>query len=1101
MEGRRAERQVLRGTRILTTIYGLATLTSLFLALLLRFTERHPTLLETFFGLLNVPVARSWVSVVVLALATRALLGRKRFALWLVAIFQAYAAFLGIIALLHFARMPILVPWSAHTEVGRVFDVISLGVAVFALWWLWHIRSAFPGRLVPGSWLRAILAVIVGGVTTLAVTWLCLMLVHKDVTPRGLVVAVLAALGDPDSVRHGRFAAVPGWLLDVTAILLSLTIIAAVALFLGAARHRTRWSGARELQIRRLLAAYGESDSLGYFATRRDKDSMFSRDDQAVVLYRVTGGVSLASGDPVGRPESWGSAVASWLAEARDYGWLPTVLGASEEGAKAYAAAGLSVIAMGDEAILDPARFDLRRTSMSPVRHAVQRAARAGLTVTFHRQEDLPPAELREILEKAEQWRGDEPERGFSMALNREADPADGRILFATARDPEGHLAGLLSFVPWGRSGVSLDLMRRAPDAPNGVTELLVARVMEAAPELGIRRVSLNFCMFRSIFEDATRVGAGSITRFNASVLGFFDRFWQLERLYRSNAKFEPQWYPRFICYQDVMSIPHAAIASGSAEGFLPAPPFARFSGSPNGRLSDAELAEVAALVAAPVTDVDQVGPRRSDQTRHRLAHLGAMAAAGLDGYPVTAADAPTPVAALPTDWPYAARLHVVGRIRRIRDHGGVVFVTLCDGGIGIQLLLDAATLTRDRVREFAHLADRGDLLRADGRPGRSRTGTDSLLVDSWTIEAKALHPIPFDAFNDPESRLRQRSTDLIVHPGQAALLRQRSLVVRAIRTTLDAAGFLEVETPMLHTIHGGATARPFTTYINAYGLDLSLRIAPELYLKRLLVGGMGPIYELGRNFRNEGADATHNPEFTSLEVYQPYADYTDMRHLTEALVKAAATAVHGVPSLPLPGPDRVRIGLDGVPLVDVGGEWAVVPVLDAVSRATGRDIGLDTDMDVLLGLAREHGIAVRDDMGPGALIEELYADLVEPVTLTPTFFVDFPVETSPLTRPHRSKPGLVERWDLVIAGMEVATAYTELTDPIDQRRRLTAQSLKAAAGDPEAMEVDEDFLFALETGMPPTGGLGVGIDRLVMLVTNTSIRSVLTFPFVKPRA
>ena len=1091
---------MLRGTRTLTTIYGLATVTSLFMTLLLRGAARQPTLVENLFGLLNVPVARSWVSVVVLALVTRALLGRKRFALWLVAIFQAYAAFLGIIALLHFARMPIPVPWAAHDDLGRVLDIVSLGISAIALWWLWHIRSAFSGRLVPGSWLRAIAALVVGGGVTLAVTWACLEIVHKEVTPRGVVVAVLAALGDPDSVRHGRFAAVPGWVLDATAILLSLTIIAAVALFLGAARHRTRWSGDREVEIRRLLAAYGENDSLGYFATRRDKDSMFAADGEAVVLYRVMAGVSLASGDPIGRRESWPSAIALWLAEAREYGWLPTVLSVSEEGAKAYAAAGFSVIAMGDEAILDPARFDLRRASMTPVRHAAQRAARAGLTVTTHRQGDLAPEVLHEILERAEVWRGDEPERGFSMALNREADPADARILFATAREPQGSLVGLLSFVPWGRAGISLDLMRRSPEAPNGVTELLVARVMEDVSGLGIRRVSLNFCMFRAIFEDATRVGAGGITRFNASVLGFFDRFWQLERLYRSNAKFEPAWFPRFLCYQDAMSLPHAGIASASAEGFLPAPPFARFSGAGGGMLSASELAQVRALATTPAAAAGAIGPRRGDQTRHRYAVLADLERDGISGYPAAEEPRPTPLGELPATWSEATELVVVGRVRRVRDHGGVLFVVLTDGGRSIQLLLDAATLARAALRRFAHLISGGDLLRVTGRPGRSRTGTPSLLVDEWTIEAKALHPIPFESFEDPETRLRQRSVDLIVHPEQADLLRQRSAVVRAVRASLDSAGYLEVETPMLQSVHGGATARPFQTFSNAYGVDLSLRIAPELYLKRLLVGGLGPIYELGRNFRNEGADATHNPEFTSLEVYRPHADYVTMRHLTEDLIRSAASSLYGAPRLPMPTPAQVRGGLAGVDFVDVSGEWACVPVLTAVSEAVGRPITIDTDMDILLDLARTHHIPVRDAMGPGALIEELYAELVEPHTTTPTFYLDFPQETSPLTRPHRTSPGLVERWDLVIAGMEVATAYTELTDPVDQRQRLTEQSFNGAGGDVEAMEVDEDFLVAMESGMPPTGGMGMGIDRLVMLLTNTSIRGVLSFPFVRPR-
>ena len=277
------------------------------------------------------------------------------------------------------------------------------------------------------------------------------------------------------------------------------------------------------------------------------------------------------------------------------------------------------------------------------------------------------------------------------------------------------------------------------------------------------------------------------------------------------------------------------------------------------------------------------------------------------------------------------------------------------------------------------------------------------------------------------------------------------------------------------------------------------MRIAPELYLKRLLVAGIGPVFELGRNFRNEGADATHNPEFTSLEVYQPHGDYTTMRHLTERLVRRAAREVHGAEVVPLPTRDTLRAGAGQTPLTDVSGEWPVVTVLDAVSAAVGRRVDLDTDVDVLLGLARDHDVPVRPEMGPGAVIEELYAELVEPVTMQPTFYTDFPVETSPLTHPHRSSKGLVERWDLVIAGVEVGTAYSELTDPIDQRERLTEQSRKAAAGDVDAMAVDEDFLQALELGMPPTGGLGIGIDRLVMLLTNTAIRSVLTFPFVRP--
>lgn len=666
------------------------------------------------------------------------------------------------------------------------------------------------------------------------------------------------------------------------------------------------------------------------------------------------------------------------------------------------------------------------------------------------------------------------------------------------AHDSAGDLAGLLTFVPWGQTGASLDLMRRSPTAPNGVTELMVTELMAQAPTLGVSEVSLNFCMFRSVYADAERLGAGSLTRLNNSLLGFLDRFWQLERLYRANQKYDPQWRPRYLCYDGTIALPQIAVAAGTAEGFLPKLRLWRRRDQPV-RLVDAELEQLRQLESKPLTDPAALAPRRSDQTRHRLNHLHTMTGTARSPYQLGISPPETTLPELPVPNTFAngEPFRVAGRVLAIRDHGSVVFTTITDSGSSVQALLDADQLGPDQVRDYARLVDIGDLVLLTAHRGHSRTGTPTLMVHSWHVAAKSLHPIPFEHFTDPETRLRQRSTDLLVHPAEADLLRQRTTVLRSLRRTLETEGFLEVETPILQTVHGGASARPFNTYINAYGLDLSLRIAPELYLKRLVVAGLGAVFEIGRNFRNEGADATHNPEFTSLEAYLPYADYTAMRHLTERLITAAAAAVHGRPVLLLPTSTQ-----PGAPseLVDVTGPWPVRSVLTAVSEAVGVPVSLTMDFDQLLTLAHRHGVQVRDDMGPGALIEELYADLVEPATIRPTFYTDFPQETSPLTAPHRQQPGLVERWDLVVNRMELGTAYSELTDPLEQRKRLTEQSLKAAAGDPEAMKVDEDFLHALEIGMPPTGGLGIGVDRLVMLLTNTTIRSVLTFPFVRPR-
>lgn len=323
-------------------------------------------------------------------------------------------------------------------------------------------------------------------------------------------------------------------------------------------------------------------------------------------------------------------------------------------------------------------------------------------------------------------------------------------------------------------------------------------------------------------------------------------------------------------------------------------------------------------------------------------------------------------------------------------------------------------------------------------------------------------------------------------------MVRRRAAAIRSLRSDLDGDGYIEVETPMLQRVNGGATARPFTTHINAYDLDLFLRIAPELYLKRLVVGGLEKVYEINRNFRNEGADSTHNPEFTMLEFYAAYADYHSMGEFTRELIQNAARAAFGSTIVP-------RGAGDQDDEIDIGGVWPYITLYGSVSEALDHEITPRTPIETVQKLADAHGVEYDPAWGQGKLVEKLFEALVEHTIVEPTFVCDYPLETSPLTRQHRAGPMLTEKWDLIGFGMELGTGFSELIDPIEQRRRLTEQSLLAADGDLEAMDLDEDFLRALEYGMPPSGGVGIGIDRILMAFTGQGIRETITFPLVKP--
>ncbi len=749
---------------------------------------------------------------------------------------------------------------------------------------------------------------------------------------------------------------------------------------------------------------------------------------------------------------------------------------------------------------------------MRGVRQAVTRVRRAGLAVRIRRHRDISAEEMADTISRADTWRDTQTERGFSMALGRLGDPADGDCLLVEATDRDGLVVAMLSLVPWGTTGVSLDLMRRSPQSPNGTIEFMVSELALNAETLGIARISLNFAMFRSAFEQGAQLGAGPVARLWRGFLLFFSRWWQLETLYRSNMKYQPEWIPRYSCYEDARLIPRVGVASVIAEGFLVLP-FSRRDKVHTGHYPAVPTRLVeSGLLHQDGSAPDVSGLRRQDddddalesrsrlpeQVRVRLAKLKALLRSGVDAYPVGSPPTHTVGGALDAD--DQETVSVSGRILRIRDYGGVLFAQLRDWSGEIQVLLDNSRLQQGRIADFTAAIDLGDLVEVTGHMGFSKNGTRSLIVRDWRMVGKCLRPLPnkWKGLTDPEARVRTRYLDLAVNPESRELLKARSGVLRSVRETLFAKGFIEVETPILQQVHGGATARPFVTHINTYDMDLFLRIAPELYLKRLCVGGVERVFELGRAFRNEGVDFCHNPEFTLLEAYQAHADYKVWIDGSRELIQNAAQAAHGDQFVLRP-----RAGSDGADVrlepVDISGVWPVKTVYDAVSEALGERIDPDTSLAALRKLSDAAHIPYRAHWDAGAVVLELYEHLVEDRTERPTFYIDFPTSVSPLTRPHRSERGVAERWDLVAWGVELGTAYSELTDPVEQRRRLQEQSLLAAGGDPEAMELDEDFLQAMEYAMPPTGGMGMGIDRLVMLITGRSIRETLPFPLAKP--
>ncbi|MBB5157703.1 bifunctional lysylphosphatidylglycerol synthetase/lysine--tRNA ligase LysX [Saccharopolyspora phatthalungensis] len=1026
-----------------------------------------------------------------LAVLVAALKRRKRLALWIL-IGILVLQVVGDIVVLVVLRDHIAALWMDelgsryHGPLDHVW-IFGTNIVVSALAFvpLWLARGEFYGRAKRGSGYQAamvfvlLFALFVGlgyGVVTLFPGSL------RGAQDR-LTWTVERVLGGAIDFNITGVGHAPGWVNFVLGLFGAAALFTALFLLLRAQRLAAALRPADEQQVRRLLTDHGERDSLGYFATRRDKAVLFSDSGKAAITYRVVTGVCLASGDPLGDPEAWAPVIDKWLAMCREYTWTPAVMGVSEPGATAYSRAGMKILQLGDEAVLHVAEFGLDGRDMRPVRQAVSRVQRAGHTTRIRRHREVPEPEMAEIARLAEAWRDTETERGFSMALGRLGDPQDGDCVLVEAVTGRGEPVALLSLVPWGHNGLSLDVMRRDRDADNGVVEFMVSSLVQAAPRLGVERISLNFAMFRAAFEEGARIGAGPVLRAWRGLLLFFSRWWQLESLYRSNVKYRPHWYPRYVAFAERRDLARVGIASAVAEGFLPAP---------NRKSTLDESVEIPAVRAEP----EMSRRTTSQQQQVRRGKLATLRAAGVDPYPVAVPRTERCHAVtarhqdLLPDTRAGEHTSVAGRVVLLRDHGGVCFATLRDFSGDLQVMLTAKDSGPDLLQTWRQRVDIGDQVSVTGEVVTSRRGEVSVLATDWLLAAKCLRPLPDKrrGLVDPEARVRQRHVDLIMRPDARQTLRARGAAVHALRDTLVRSDFLEVETPVLQPVHGGANARPFTTHSNAYDMRLYLRIAPELYLKRLCVGGVERLFEIGRNFRNEGVSHKHNPEFTMLEAYQAFGDYTTMRELCRDLMLAAATAARGT---------TTAIGPDGE--FDLGGEWPVVPVNDAVSAALGEEVTADTELPRLQRLCDVASVPYETHWERGVVLLEMYERLVESRTTEPTFYTDFPSEVSPLTRPHRADPRLAERWDLVAFGTELGTGYSELVDPVEQRRRLTEQSMHAAGGDPEAMELDEDFLTALEYAMPPTGGLGLGVDRLIMLLTGGSIRETLAFPLVRP--
>jgi len=485
------------------------------------------------------------------------------------------------------------------------------------------------------------------------------------------------------------------------------------------------------------------------------------------------------------------------------------------------------------------------------------------------------------------------------------------------------------------------------------------------------------------------------------------------------------------------------------------------------------------------------------EQLRIRREKRAAILQRGQDPYPVSVPRTTSLLEIrqkhkdLPIDVATGIIESVTGRVIFKRDTGKLCFANLREGdGTELQAMFSLDKIGEEQLELWKSDIDLGDIVSVTGEVITSKRGELSILANTFALAAKALRPLPVE--HKPlseESRVRMRYVDLIVRPEARSNARLRPAVMQSLRSTFSNRSFIEVETPMLQVMHGGAAARPFKTFSNAYEMDLFLRIAPELYLKRCVVGGLEKVFEINRNFRNEGADSSHSPEFAMIETYEAYGDWDTMAELTKSLIQDAAKAVFGS--------HKVKHH-DGREL-DLGGSWKEISLFDAISDAVGEKVTGESSIEELKKIATKLGIKLDPKWIKGKIAEEIFEHVAIKKLTGPTFVKGFPIDTSPLVRAHRTTPGVAEKWDLYIEGFELATGYSELVDPVVQRERLVEQAKLGASGDLEAMGLDEDFLRAMEHGMPPMGGMGMGVDRLLMALTGLGIRETILFPLVKP--